>query len=179
MARLQELYNSKIKSELSDELGLKNIMSVPRIEKIVINMGLGEAVNDNKILKNAENELGLIAGQKPILTKAKKSIATFKLREGMPIGCKVTLRKNKMYEFLDRLVNIALPRVRDFRGLSGKSFDGRGNYNFGLKEQIIFPEISYDKISSILGMDITIVTTAKTDQDCKALLKKFNFPFRN
>ncbi|MFZ8864927.1 MAG: 50S ribosomal protein L5 [Rickettsiales bacterium] len=179
MARLQELYNSKIKSELSKELSFKNIMSVPKIEKIVINMGLGEAVNDNKILKNAETELGLIAGQKPILTKAKKSIATFKLREGMPIGCKVTLRKNKMYEFLDRLVNIALPRVRDFRGLSGKSFDGRGNYNFGLKEQIIFPEISYDKISTILGMDITIVTTAKTDQDCKALLKKFNFPFRN
>ncbi len=172
MARLQELYNSKIKSELSKELSFKNIMSVPKIEKIVINMGLGEAVNDNKILKNAETELGLIAGQKPILTKAKKSIATFKLREGMPIGCKVTLRKNKMYEFLDRLVNIALPRVRDFRGLSGKVFDGRGNYNFGLKEQIIFPEISYDKISTILGMDITIVTTAKTDQDCKALLKK-------
>lgn len=179
MARLQDLYKSKIKKELSKDLGLANIMSVPKIEKIVINMGLGEAVNDNKILKNAEKELALIAGQKPILTRARKSIATFKLREGMPIGCKVTLRRDKMYEFLDRLVNIALPRVRDFRGLSGKSFDGRGNYNFGLKEQIIFPEISYDQVSNILGMDVTIVTTAKSDKDCKELLKKFNFPFRN
>jgi len=178
MARLKELYNTKIKSELSEELGLSNIMSVPKIEKIVINMGLGEAVNDNKILKNAQEEMSLISGQKPVLTKAKKSIATFKLREGMPIGCKVTLRKDKMYEFLDRLVNIALPRVRDFRGLSAKSFDGRGNYNFGLKEQIIFPEVSYDKISTILGMDITVVTTAQSNEDCKALLKKFNFPFR-
>ena len=178
MARLKELYNTKIKSELSEELGLSNIMSVPKIEKIVINMGLGEAVNDNKILKNAQEEMSLISGQKPVLTKAKKSIATFKLREGMPIGCKVTLRKDKMYEFLDRLVNIALPRVRDFRGLSVKSFDGRGNYNFGLKEQIIFPEVSYDKISTILGMDITVVTTAQSNEDCKALLKKFNFPFR-
>jgi len=179
MARLQELYNTKIKSELAKELGLSNIMSVPKIEKIVINMGLGEAVNDNKILKNAEEELKLITGQKPVLTRARKSIATFKLREGMPIGCKVTLRRDKMYEFLDRLVNIALPRVRDFRGLSGKSFDGRGNYNFGLKEQIVFPEISYDKISTILGMDITIVTSAPDDESCKTLLKKFNFPFRN
>jgi large subunit ribosomal protein L5 len=179
MARLQDLYKSKIKKELSKDLGLANIMSVPKIEKIVINMGLGEAVNDNKILKNAEKELALIAGQKPILTRARKSIATFKLREGMPIGCKVTMRRDKMYEFLDRLVNIALPRVRDFRGLSGKSFDGRGNYNFGLKEQIIFPEISYDQVSNILGMDVTIVTTAKSDKDCKELLKKFNFPFRN
>lgn len=179
MARLKDLYNTSIKKELSQELSLDNIMSVPKIEKIVINMGLGEAVNDNKILKNAQEEMSLIAGQKPILTKAKKSIATFKLREGMPIGCKVTLRKDKMYEFLDRLVNIALPRVRDFRGLSPKSFDGRGNYNFGLKEQIIFPEVSYDKISTILGMDITVVTTAQSDEDCKALLKKFNFPFRS
>ncbi|MBT5827712.1 MAG: 50S ribosomal protein L5 [Alphaproteobacteria bacterium] len=179
MARLKDLYNTSIKKELSQELSLDNIMSVPKIEKIVINMGLGEAVNDNKILKNAQEEMSLIAGQKPVLTKAKKSIATFKLREGMPIGCKVTLRKDKMYEFLDRLVNIALPRVRDFRGLSAKSFDGRGNYNFGLKEQIIFPEVSYDKISTILGMDITVVTTAQSDEDCKALLKKFNFPFRS
>ncbi len=178
MPRLKDLYINKIKAELKEELKLSNVMQVPKIEKIIINMGLGEAVNDNKILKNAEEELMQIAGQKPVKTKAKKSIATFKLREGMPIGCKVTLRKEKMYEFMDRLVNIALPRVRDFRGLSPKSFDGRGNYNFGLKEQIVFPEISYDKISSILGMDIAIVTTAKTDADCKLLLSKFNFPFR-
>ncbi len=178
MPRLKDLYINKIKAELKDELKLSNIMEVPKIEKVIINMGLGEAVNDNKILKSAESELMQISGQKPVLTKAKKSIATFKLREGMPIGCKVTLRKEKMYEFIDRLVNIALPRVRDFRGLPPKSFDGRGNYNFGLKEQIIFPEISYDKISSILGMDIAIVTSAKTDSDCRLLLSKFNFPFR-
>lgn len=179
MARLLELYNKKIKKELVKELDLKNVMQIPKIKKIVINMGLGEAVNDNKILKNAQEELSLISGQKPVLTKAKKSIATFKLRQGMPIGCKVTLRRDKMYEFLDRLVNIALPRVRDFRGLSAKSFDGRGNYNFGLKEQIVFPEVSYDKISNIMGMDITIVTSAVKDSDCKLLLSKFNVPFRN
>jgi large subunit ribosomal protein L5 len=178
MPRLKDLYINKIKADLKKDLNLSNIMEVPKIEKIIINMGLGEAVSDNKILKSAEAELMQITGQKPVLTKAKKSIATFKLREGMPIGCKVTLRKEKMYEFLDRLINIALPRVRDFRGLSLKSFDGRGNYNFGLKEQIIFPEISYDKISSILGMDIAIVTSAKTDEACKQLLTKFNFPFR-
>ncbi len=179
MARLSELYNSKIKAELKKELELPNVMEVPKLEKIVINMGLGEAVNDSKILKNAQEELTLIAGQKAVLTKARKSIATFKLREGMPIGCKVTLRQAKMYEFLDRLINIALPRVRDFRGLSAKSFDGRGNYNFGLKEQIVFPEISYDMIAQIMGMDITIVTSAKTNAECKLLLQKFNFPFRN
>jgi len=179
MARLLDLYNKKIKKELVKELDLKNVMQIPKVEKIVINMGLGEAVNDNKILKSAQEELSLISGQKPILTKAKKSIATYKLRQGMPIGCKVTLRRDKMYEFLDRLVNIALPRVRDFRGLSAKSFDGRGNYNFGLKEQIVFPEVSYDKISNIIGMDITIVTSAVKDSDCKLLLSKFNVPFRN
>ncbi len=179
MARLLELYNKEIKGELQSELKLDNVMQIPKLEKIVINMGLGQAVSDSKILKTAQAELSLIAGQKAILTRAKKSIATFKLRENMPIGCKVTLRRQKMYEFLDRLVNIALPRVRDFKGLSIKSFDKRGNYNFGLKEQIVFPEISYDKISSILGMDIAIVTTATNDNDCKALLKKFNVPFRN
>ena len=179
MARLLKLYNDKIKQELIEELQLKNVMQAPKITKIVINMGLGEAVNDSKIVKHAQNELGLISGQKPILTRAKKSIATFKLREGMPIGCKVTLRNIRMYEFLDRLVNIALPRVRDFRGVSAKSFDGRGNYSFGLKEQIVFPEISYDRITSVFGMDVTIVTTANSNSDCKTLLSKFNVPFRN
>ena len=179
MARLLELYNKKIKQELLKELDLKNIMQVPKVKKIVINMGLGEAINDNKILKNAQEELSLIAGQKPVLTKAKKSISTFKLRQGMPIGCKVTLRRERMYEFLDRLVNVALPRVRDFRGLSAKSFDGKGNYNFGLKEQIVFPEVSYDKINNIIGMDITIVTSSETDAGCKLLLSKFDIPFRN
>ena len=179
MARLLDLYNKKIKKELLKELDLKNVMEVPKIEKIVINMGLGEAVNDSKILKNAESEMALISGQKPILTRAKKSIATFKLRQGMPIGCKVTLRKAKMYEFLDRLVNIALPRVRDFRGVSPKGFDGNGNYSFGLKEQTVFPEISYDKISGVMGMDITIVTSSNIDSRSKLLLSKLNIPFRN
>jgi large subunit ribosomal protein L5 len=178
MARLFEEYKKSIQKALLTELGLSNIMEVPKLEKIVINTGLGEAVADSKVLKNAQKEISLIAGQKAILTKAKKSIATFKLREGMPIGCKVTLRGNKMYEFLDRLINIALPRVRDFRGLSPKSFDRRGTYNFGLKEQIVFPEISYDQISSIIGMNITIVSSSKKDEHTKALLEKFNFPFR-
>ena len=179
MPRLLDLYNKTIKKDLQKELGFKNVMQIPKLEKIVINMGLGEAVNDNKILKNAQEELSLISGQKSVLTRAKKSIATYKLRQGMPIGCKVTLRRDRMYEFLDRLVNVALPRVRDFRGLSAKSFDGKGNYSFGLKEQLVFPEISYDNINNIIGMDITIVTSSKTDSDFKLLLKKFNIPFRN
>jgi large subunit ribosomal protein L5 len=178
MARLLKLYNNTIKKSLFKELQLDNVMQVPKITKIVINMGLGEAVNDSKIVKNAQSELTQIAGQKAIITRAKKSIAIFKLREGVPIGCKVTLRNAHMYEFLDRLVNIALPRVRDFRGLSSKSFDGRGNYSFGLKEQTVFPEISYDKISSVLGMDVTIVTTANSDEHSKVLLTKFNVPFK-
>lgn len=179
MARLKEVYNSKIKQEVIQELGLKNIMQAPKIEKIIINMSDKDCVSDSKVLKNLQDELALISGQKPITTKAKKSIAGFKLREGMPIGCKVTLRKDTMYEFLDRLVNIVLPRVRDFRGLSPKSFDGKGNYNFGLKEQTVFPEISYDKIIRTNGMNITIVTTANSNEDCLKLLKKFNIPFRN
>ena len=178
MARLLELYNKNFKKELYKELDLSNVMNIPYLEKIVINTGVGRAVTDSKILKSIQEEITLIAGQKSILTKAKTSIATYKLREGVPIGCKVTLRKKKMYEFLDRLVNIALPRVRDFRGLSLKSFDKKGNYNFGLKEQTVFPEISYDKISTTMGMNITIVTSAKTDAQCKALLEKFNFPFK-
>jgi large subunit ribosomal protein L5 len=153
-------------------------MEVPRLEKIVVNMGVGEAVADSKKIKSAVGEMALITGQQPVVTKATKSIATFKLREGMPVGCKVTLRRERMYEFLDRLVNIALPRVRDFRGLSGKSFDGRGNYAMGLKEQIVFPEIDYDSVESIRGMDIIICTTAKTDQEARALLKGFDMPFR-
>lgn len=177
MSRLQELFEAKIKSELKDKLGLKNDMQIPKFTKVVINMSLSDSLNDNKILKVAVKELGLITGQKPIITKAKKSIAAFKLREGVPIGCKVTLRREKMYEFIDRLVNIALPRVRDFRGLSPKSFDGNGNYNFGIKEQTIFPEISYDKIIRNLGMDVCICTSASNDQDSKELLSMFNFPF--
>jgi large subunit ribosomal protein L5 len=160
------------------EFGYKNSMEVPRLDKIVVNMGVGEAVSDSKKIKSAVGEMALITGQQPVVTKAKKSVATFKLREGMPVGCKVTLRRERMYEFLDRLVNIALPRVRDFRGLSGKSFDGRGNYAMGLKEQIVFPEIDYDSVESIRGMDIIICTTAKTDQEARALLKGFDMPFR-
>jgi large subunit ribosomal protein L5 len=178
MARLKELYNTKIKSELMKDLSLKNIMEVPKLEKIVINMSDKDCVSDSKVLKNLQEELSLICGQKPIITKAKQSIAAFKIREGMPIGCKVTLRKNTMYEFIDRLVNIVLPRVRDFNGLSKKSFDGNGNYNFGFKEQTVFPEISYDKIIRTNGMNITIVTSAKNNNDCLQLLKKFNVPFR-
>ena len=178
MARLKELYNNKIKDELSKDLSLKNKMEVPKLEKIIINMSDKDCVSDSKVLKNLQEELALISGQKPIVTKAKKSIAAFKIREDMPIGCKVTLRSNKMYEFVDRLVNIVLPRVRDFNGLSKKSFDGNGNYNFGFKEQTVYPEISYDKIIRTNGMNITIVTTAKSNEDCFQLLKKFNVPFR-
>lgn len=177
MTRLNELYEKEIRPSMQQQFGYKNPMQVPKIEKIVINMGLGDAVADSKIIDQAVNEMTLIAGQKPIVTKSKKSIAAFKLRENIPIGCKVTLRKQRMYEFLDRLVNMALPRVRDFRGVSPKSFDGRGNYTLGLKEQLVFPEINYDKVDKIRGMDIVIVTTAKTDEEAKALLAGFNMPF--
>ena len=175
--RLKKQYDDVVRAKLKAEFNYANDMEVPRIEKIVINMGVGEATSDGKKVNSAVAELTAIAGQRPVVTKARKSIAQFKLREGMSIGCKVTLRRERMYEFLDRLVTIALPRVRDFRGVSGTSFDGRGNYAMGLKEQIIFPEIDYDKIDEIRGMDIIIVTTAKTDQEAKALLKGFNMPF--
>jgi large subunit ribosomal protein L5 len=176
--RLQEHYDKQLKDSLMKEFSYKNAMEVPRLEKIVVNMGVGEAVADSKKIKSAVGEMALITGQQPVVTKATQSIATFKLREGMPVGCKVTLRRERMYEFLDRLVTIALPRVRDFRGLSGKSFDGRGNYAMGLKEQIVFPEIDYDTVDAIRGMDIVICTTAKTDQEARALLKGFDMPFR-
>ncbi len=176
-ARLKQHFESKVKPDLMQEFGYKNHMQVPRIEKIVINMGVGEGASDAKKVTAAAQELIAIAGQKPVITKAKKSIAAFKLREGMPVGVKVTLRRDRMYEFLDRLVNIALPRVRDFRGLSPKSFDGQGNYSLGIKEQIVFPEIDYDKVDDVRGMDIVIVTTAKTDKEARALLRGFDFPF--
>jgi large subunit ribosomal protein L5 len=178
-ARLQEHYRKTVREALTKEFGYTNPMQVPKIDKIVINMGVGEATADSKKINLAVAELTAIAGQKPIITKARKSIAVFKLREGMAIGCTVTLRKQQMYEFLDRLVNIALPRVRDFRGVSGKSFDGRGNYTLGLKEQLVFPEIDYDKVDKVRGMDIVICTTAKTDAEAKALLKGFDMPFNN
>ena len=177
--RFQELYETKVRAALTEEFGYGNPMEVPKIEKIVINMGVGEAVQDSKKIEAALRELTAIAGQRPVVTKAKKSIATFKLRENMPVGIKDTLRRDKMYEFLDRLITIALPRVRDFRGVNGKSFDGRGNYALGLKEQLVFPEIDYDKVDQVRGMDIIIVTTAKTDQEAKALLKGFQMPFIN
>lgn len=177
MARLKQHYEKTIKPSLMQEMGYKNPFQVPRLEKIVVNMGLGEAVQDGRKAQGALEELALIAGQKPVLTKAKKSIAGFKLREGVNIGAKVTLRRERMYEFLDRLVNIAMPRIRDFRGISPKSFDGRGNYSLGIKEHIIFPEINYDKVDQMRGMDITLVTTAKTDKEALALLKGFEMPF--
>ena len=175
--RMKALYEDRIIKAMTDKFGYKNALEVPKIEKIVLNMGVGEAVNDKKHVTNAVAEMELIAGQKPVISKAKKSIAQFKLREGMPIGCKVTLRKERMYEFLDRFITIALPRVRDFRGLSDKSFDGRGNYACGLKEQLIFPEISYDKVDKIRGMDVIVATTAKTDEEARELLRLFGFPF--
>src|SRR5689334_3254667 len=178
-ARLRDVYKKEIVPALTKQFGYKSTMEVPRITKIVLNMGVGEAVGDKKILENAAADMTKISGQKPIVTKARKAIAAFKIREGYPIGCMVTLRENRMYEFLDRLVSIALPRVRDFRGVSGRSFDGRGNFNMGVKEQIIFPEIEYDKIDTIRGLNITIATTAKTDAEAKALLSAFKFPFRN
>ena len=177
-ARLKELYDANIKKELYDELACKNVNEVPKLEKIVLNMGVGEAASDKKKIEGAIKDLTQISGQKVIVTKAKKSVATFKLRDGMSIGCKVTLRKEKMYEFLDRLINISLPRVRDFRGLSTKSFDGRGNYALGIKEQIVFPEINYDDVDAVRGMDIIICTTADNNDQGLALLKKFNFPFK-
>ena len=178
MARLKELYETEMIPQLVKEFSYKNVMEVPQIEKIVINMGLGDAIQNVKILDSAAAEMTSIAGQKPVITKARKSIASFKLREGMPIGCMVTLRKSRMYEFLDRLVNVALPRVRDFKGVSPKGFDGRGNYSLGIKEQLIFPEIDYDKVDKIKGMNITVVTTAKTDEEGRALLKLLGMPFR-
>jgi len=179
MARLKEQYQEKVIPALMKEFNYRNIMEVPKLEKVVINMGLGEAIQNAKILDSAQSELAAITGQKPVVTKAKKSIANFKLRAGMPIGCKVTLRRNRMYEFFDRLVNVALPRIRDFKGVSGKSFDGRGNYALGIREQIIFPEIDYDKIDKIRGMNIVITTTAKSDEEGKALLKMMGMPFRD
>ena len=178
-ARLQEHYTKTVREALTKEFSYKNAFEVPKIDKIVINMGVGEAVNDRKAVDGAAAELAAITGQKPVITKSRKSIATFKLREGMAIGAKVTLRRDRMYEFIDRLVNIALPRVRDFRGLNGKSFDGRGNFAMGLKEQIVFPEIDYDKVDQVRGMDIIICTTAKTDAEARALLRGFDFPFVN
>ncbi len=177
LTRMQQLYVDTIRAQMTEQFGYKNLMQVPRLDKIVINMGVGEATQDKKLVDQAAAEMALIAGQKPVINKAKKSVATFKLREGMPIGCKVTLRRERMYEFLDRLVTIALPRVRDFRGLNPKSFDGRGNYAMGLKEQIIFPEISYDRISKVRGMDVIITTTANTDDEARALLFAFGLPF--
>jgi large subunit ribosomal protein L5 len=179
MARLKEIYNKEVVPALVKQFGYKSAMQVPRISKIVLNMGVGEAIADKKILENAVADMQKISGQKAVITKAKKSIAVWKIRTGYPIGCMVTLRQERMYEFFDRLVSIALPRVRDFRGVSGRSFDGRGNFNMGVKEQIIFPEIEYDKIDSIRGMNITIATTAKTDAEAKALLAAFKFPFKN
>ena len=178
MARLHDHYKEKVVPQLMEKFGYKSIMEVPRIEKITLNMGVGEAVGDKKNMEFAVGDMARIAGQKPIVTRARKSVAGFKIREGWPIGCKVTLRRERMYEFLDRLVNIALPRVRDFRGLSPKSFDGRGNYSLGVKEQIIFPEVEYDKVDTLRGMDITITTTARTDEEGRALLDGFNFPFK-
>ena len=179
MARFQELYQNKIAGQLKEQFGYESVMQVPRITKITLNMGVSEAVADKKVIDHAVSDLTKIAGQKPVITKPKKAIAGFKIREDYPIGCMVTLRGQRMYEFLDRLVSVALPRVRDFRGISGRAFDGRGNYNIGVKEQIIFPEIEYDKIDVLRGMNISITTTAKTDEEAKALLTAFSFPFRN
>jgi large subunit ribosomal protein L5 len=179
MARLKEQYKKEIVPALTKQFGYKSAMEVPRLTKIVLNMGVGEATSDKKILDNAMGDMQKVSGQKPVITKAKKSIAAWKIRNGYPVGCMVTLRQERMYEFLDRLVSIALPRVRDFRGVSGRSFDGRGNYNLGVKEQIIFPEIEYDKIDALRGMNITIATTAKTDAEARALLAAFKFPFKS
>jgi large subunit ribosomal protein L5 len=179
MARLQQHYRDTVIKQLTEQFDYKNVMEVPKITKITLNMGVGEAVGDKKIIENAVGDMEKIAGQKAVVTLARKAIAGFKVREGWPIGCKVTLRRERMYEFLDRLITVAIPRIRDFRGLNGRSFDGRGNYSMGVKEQTIFPEIDYDKIDALRGMDITITTTAKSDAEAKALLAAFNFPFRN
>jgi len=178
-ARLHQYYRDKVVPDLTGKFGYKSVMQVPRIEKITLNMGVGDSTGDKKILDNAVADMTKIAGQKPVITKARKSIASFKVRAGYPIGCMVTLRGARMYEFLDRLVNIAIPRIRDFRGISGRAFDGRGNYSLGIKEQIIFPEIEYDKVDALRGMNISITTTAKTDEEARALLAAFRFPFRN
>ena len=179
MARLKDFYKDTVVKKMTEQFGYSSVMEVPRIDKITLNMGVGEAVADKKVMENAVGDMQKIAGQKPVVTKAKKSVAAFKIRDDYPVGCKVTLRRERMYEFLDRLVTVAIPRIRDFRGISGKSFDGRGNYNMGVREQIIFPEIEYDKIDALRGMNITITTTAKTDEEARALLSAFNFPFRN
>lgn len=178
MSRLQEFYKATVVPKLMKERGYKNPMQVPRLEKITINMGVGEAIGDKKALEGALSDMEKISGQKPVTTIARKSVASFKVRDGYPIGCKVTLRSERMYEFLDRLINVAIPRIRDFRGLNGKAFDGRGNYNMGVREQIIFPEIEYEKIDALRGMDISFTTTATTDEDGRALLAAFNFPFK-
>jgi large subunit ribosomal protein L5 len=179
MARLYDYYKKDVTAGLMKQFGYKSVMEVPRIQKITLNMGVGEAVADKKVMDHAVGDMQKIAGQKPVVTKSKKSIAGFKIREDYPVGCKVTLRRERMYEFLDRLVTVAIPRIRDFRGVSGKSFDGRGNYNMGIKEQIIFPEIDYDKVDALRGMNITITTTAKTDEEAKALLLAFKFPLKS
>lgn len=179
MTRLEKIYKEEVVPVLTEKFGYKNPMEVPRIVKITLNMGVGEAATNKKILENAVADMTKLSGQKPIVTKSRVSVASFKIRDGWPIGCKVTLRRAKMFEFLDRLVNVSLPRVRDFRGVSGKSFDGRGNFNMGVKEQIIFPEIDYDQVDALRGMDIAITTTAKTDAEARALLEAFRFPFRN
>jgi large subunit ribosomal protein L5 len=178
MSRLQTYYKETVVPELTKQFSYKNVMEVPKITKITLNMGVGEAVGDKKVMDRAVGDMTAIAGQKPVVNLARKSVASFKIRDGWPVGCKVTLRRERMYEFLDRLVNVAIPRIRDFRGLNRKSFDGRGNFSMGVKEQIMFPEIDFDKIDAIRGMDITITTTAKTDDEARALLKAFNFPFR-
>lgn len=179
MARLQEFYRSTVVAELKEKFGYKSVMEVPRITKITLNMGVGEAVGDKKVLEHAVGDMTKIAGQKPVVTRARKAIAGFKIREGYPIGCMVTLRGPRMFEFLDRLISVAIPRIRDFRGIGGKGFDGRGNYNVGLKEQIVFPEIEYDKIDALRGLNISITTTAKSDDEARALLSAFKFPFKN
>lgn len=179
MSRLQTLYSEQLAAELKERFSFKSAMQIPRIQKITINMGVGEAIADKKVLEHAVSDLRALSGQQPIIRHARKSVAAFKVREGWPVGCKVTLRRERMYEFLDRLINVAIPRIRDFRGMSGKAFDGRGNYSLGLKEQIVFPEIDYDKIDALRGMDITITTSARTDAEARALLEAFKFPFRN
>ena len=179
MIRLKDLYTETVAKQLKEQFGYKNVMEIPRITKITLNMGVGEAIADRKVMEHAVSDMTKIAGQKPIVIKARKSVAGFKLREGWPVGCKVTLRRSMMYEFLDRLISVAIPRIRDFRGMNPKGFDGRGNYNMGVKEQIIFPEIDYDKIDTLRGMDITFTTTAKTDEEGRALLAAFKFPFRH
>lgn len=179
MARLKDYYREQVIPQMRDQFSYANIMEVPQISKITLNMGIGEAVSDKKVLENAMEDMAAISGQRPVVTKARKSVAGFKIREGWPIGCKVTLRRERMYEFLDRLVSVAIPRIRDFRGLNGNSFDGRGNYTMGVREQIMFPEIDYDQIDMIRGMDITITTNAKSDEEALALLQAFNFPFRD